>query len=525
MSFRGRLAVGLGSSCFVFRVVRQHNAVLCGLTLGARDMTDGINNLSASEIVDRIIDLEEEADAAADIIQHDHGSATITTSTPIPSREAGGLRKSVRVSAKNNSTGNNPETDIEIPTPNQRSSGAGNKRKRTDRSLSNTSRSMNSQDTEMEDQDLFTKMKTYMDNKFGGVDRQLGDMNGKVARIDASLLTINTKVVTNSAEIEALKDAVSSIKSGSVAVVRDEIAKVVGEELSKRSVSQLAGGEIERMSREVDRLRNQQSRLTNNHSRTRSESSACGDSERNYWWARRAIRIWPVKANSTQEMWKGAGDFFFDVLDIPRTNLNESSVAEVRRLETVRRRIERRPTRVHSELLVVFKDIAMRDMVVSFAPNLARANQTGQTAGLRMEIPSHLQGVFKTLDSHGHLLRDRHGPGLKRNIRFDDMELSLVMDLKLPDQASWMRVDYETAREELKHVQKVQLDNNRESLGMGGPADRLKSPFVPAATGGTTSTDRAGPSAAGTSSSTTTGSLPESSTLRTYAKPWGQGKK
>ena len=60
--------------------------------------------------------------------------------------------------------------------------------------------------------------------------------------------------------------------------------------------------------------------------------------------------------------------------------------------------------------------------------------------------------VFKTLERYGHFLRNKHSVGLRRHIRFDDMNMSLVMDFALPKEDTWSRVDYENAREELRNA-------------------------------------------------------------------------
>lgn len=41
------------------------------------------------------------------------------------------------------------------------------------------------------------------------------------------------------------------------------------------------------------------------------------------------------------------------------------------------------------------------------------------TAGIRMDILTHLSGVFRALMQYGYALKKKHGPDLKRNVRFD----------------------------------------------------------------------------------------------------------
>lgn len=187
-------------------------------------------------------------------------------------------------------------------------------------------------------------------------------------------------------------------------------------------------------------------------------------------------------------------------MEIPEENLPEDAVEAVRRLHPTRRRSEAPGTRrIQHEVLVVFRDVATRDMIFSYASNLGKTNGTASQAGVRMEIPPHLTGIFKTLDSHGQLLRKRHGPGVKRSIKFDDLEMSLYMDVKLPDESSWLKVDYATAREELRFIQKEKVVADRRRFSEAGAGSH-----VPA-----------------TPPQAIAGPLPTSATLTKYSKPWG----
>ena len=90
--------------------------------------------------------------------------------------------------------------------------------------------------------------------------------------------------------------------------------------------------------------------------------------EAEYWKARRSIRCWPVNA-TPNDLWGKTGDFFTLTLGIPVSCLPQSSVESIRRISSKR---STRPARIQNEVLVTFKDVAVRDMVMSYAPNLAR---------------------------------------------------------------------------------------------------------------------------------------------------------
>ena len=58
---------------------------------------------------------------------------------------------------------------------------------------------------------------------------------------------------------------------------------------------------------------------------------------------------------------------------------------------------------------------------------------------MRLSIPDHLVSEFKILEHEGYLITQRR-PGTKRSIKFNDMNRSLVMDIKLPGMA-WVRIN------------------------------------------------------------------------------------
>ena len=96
------------------------------------------------------------------------------------------------------------------------------------------------------------------------------------------------------------------------------------------------------------------------------------------------------------------------------------------------------------EVVVVFADVETRDRVCSYARNLAQYVDSNNkpTAGVRMYVPTHLGGVYKTLLQYGFNMRERYGPEFRRNIRFDDGEMSLCIDIKVPGKAKWVTVSH-----------------------------------------------------------------------------------
>ena len=74
--------------------------------------------------------------------------------------------------------------------------------------------------------------------------------------------------------------------------------------------------------------------------------------------------------------------------------------------------------------------------------NLApfKDEQGWPTAGLRLEYPGYLAQDFRCLEWYGREMHLKHGPGTRRNVKFDDEEESLYLDVCLPGQEFWHKI-------------------------------------------------------------------------------------
>ena len=104
-----------------------------------------------------------------------------------------------------------------------------------------------------------------------------------------------------------------------------------------------------------------------------------------------------------------------------------------------------------------------------------------------MYVPAHLGGVHKTLMQYGYNMRERYGNQFKRNIRFEDAEHSLCIDIKLPDNTKWITIDYAHAladrRAWSQDVLSKHLDvlSSRPSLAQGAISMDCEETAAPAA--------------------------------------------
>ena len=249
------------------------------------------------------------------------------------------------------------------------------------------------------------------------------------------------------------------------AVVEQQVRVAVADQLDAATnvlddkISLLVNKKIEGLTKELDKVRAIQAvqaqtnaKLCDNRPRPlRAAAVQAKESfETRYLECRRSVRLWPVDHTSEATLWEGVSQFFFDKLLISTSDLSQDSVECITRVLPGKRK-----KKIESEVIVRFTSVQVRDMVVSYAPNLrAWREQDGSgrsAAGLRLEIPDHLMSVFKTLERFGHQLKDKYKEGLRRHIRYDDYKMTLVIDFALPGEEKWQRVDFENAREEMRN--------------------------------------------------------------------------
>ena len=177
----------------------------------------------------------------------------------------------------------------------------------------------------------------------------------------------------------------------------------------------------------------------------KSRGAAGGGSEelrqhQNYLLCRRAIRMWPV-VDTGGGIKSAAKTFMKEILDMENQAIARIGIEAANTTQQLPR------SKIKDEVLVHFHTAEDRDLVYAHARNLA-AHQG--KAGIRLEIPQHLKPEFKLLESHGNNIRKLFGPAVKRSIRFDDAECSLVLNMRLSPDDPWVSVSVEQARETRK---------------------------------------------------------------------------
>ena len=171
--------------------------------------------------------------------------------------------------------------------------------------------------------------------------------------------------------------------------------------------------------------------------------------ENDYWIARKALRIRPIKDGDPVRSTK---DYLSQIL-----NLDEVTIESLGPF-----RAERVPfgpkSRQKHEMLVRFGSVEARDIVKGAASNLAGR---GSDYGIRLELPNHLKTAMKHLQQISYDIRTKY-PDARRNVLYDDASLDLVLDFCLTDGQAWRRLTAAQARERLKKKRTVV---GRETLG------------------------------------------------------------
>ena len=118
------------------------------------------------------------------------------------------------------------------------------------------------------------------------------------------------------------------------------------------------------------------------------------------------------------------------------------------------------------EILITFADHYERDFYYSKAKNLAgyRNAEGDPTAGIRLDVPPYLMGTFKLLGDHGYEIRAANGVDTKRYIKYDDENLSLILEIRLPGQTKWIRIRPDQARSYSEEKDRAVYNSLRSSL-------------------------------------------------------------
>lgn len=166
--------------------------------------------------------------------------------------------------------------------------------------------------------------------------------------------------------------------------------------------------------------------------------------DRQYDAARRSARLWPIAGSVDIELRRSVAVFLKFNLGLAESE--DDWVTEVSRPAIPSSSLAR------NEIIVLFSSISIRDTVVGASGKLASFvdNAGKPTAGIRMEVSPALRTTFSALYKFGQHLRTRHGAQTRKHVKFDDLEKTLFLNIKLPGDEKWSRVSLEVAKRGLR---------------------------------------------------------------------------
>ena len=170
-----------------------------------------------------------------------------------------------------------------------------------------------------------------------------------------------------------------------------------------------------------------------------------------YQRSRRSLILYPIKGENLDAMLADLQRYCSKALQIPSGDIQRNQIELVRRFRGTKTARDRK------EVIVLFTDNETRDYVQSHARNLAGMSDHG----VRIDVPSHLMNVKRALDKYGFILKGELGVGFKRNVKFEDSEETLIMDVCYPGEEKWERITYEMAVEGIKqeNTSPVEVDD------------------------------------------------------------------
>ena len=157
--------------------------------------------------------------------------------------------------------------------------------------------------------------------------------------------------------------------------------------------------------------------------------------EAKFWECKTSLRLWPI----AEPIRESLISFLKDKLRLD----NDFVTGELGKVEI---KINKDPrAKNKEEAVVVFETKEIRNAVKAQAANLANFRNS---AGMRLQIPNHLQKDFKTLMALSHDLKKKN-LDLKRNVKFDEDDHGLFMDFQLRTDGRWNRVKPVQAKQAL----------------------------------------------------------------------------
>ena len=167
-----------------------------------------------------------------------------------------------------------------------------------------------------------------------------------------------------------------------------------------------------------------------------------------------------MKGRDDDELLNGSISFIRKIVKVPEDEVHDNQI------ERARRALYTRKTSSTLEAVATFSSVFARDRVSAHGKNLRPYfdEQDRPTAGMKIDFPPFLSKTFRILEWYRAEMRRNHGPGTRRNIRFNDDDLSLYLDVKLPGDDHWHRVEQDMAEDFKRKCETVAKTRTKNAL-------------------------------------------------------------
>ena len=257
------------------------------------------------------------------------------------------------------------------------------------------------------------RMSTKIETKIDNIASNLGE---RIGRTEAQVTALGTDIARTQADVALLREGAGP----------EAVRRLVDEALNARPTQNNAR-RPRPLSRHTMGLEDPMD--------ADDPEVATDPREERYWTARRQLRIWPVL--QTADLDSGVRAFLRDKLGMESARIDRLQF-EVQPVNS------RQDSPAQNQAVVTFTGSRERDEVRAKASNLQGGDKT---VGCQLEPPDHLRGHYKAFQNLAFCLKKKN-PDLKRNIKFEDGEQTLIMDVKM--NGEWKTVHYATARGLLK---------------------------------------------------------------------------
>ena len=270
-------------------------------------------------------------------------------------------------------------------------------------------------------------------------------------------------MVSLMAKVEQLPDRTSMKKMESDLTDRmQQTNRIMKQEITdnKRQIREVRAemtkyrSDIERLEDKIDR-----GAVTATHPSSVAATKRLEARIASYMRARRTIRIWPVNKQEGESADIAVRKYFVNALKTPAA-LAKDVPLDVDRPAT----LAPARSKIKDEYIVIFADSEGRDAVYSYASGLAPAPDNH---GIRPLIPEHLKGSQRILQEYAFAARQSYGK-VKWNIKFDDRNSDLMLDIKFPSALTWHNITIAQATE----AKRIREEKEIEALRLTSQTSR-----------------------------------------------------